>query len=205
MRFSRSSIEAILSRKRYYAPRIAASVATDCGRHRKARVSNPDWDIAERLLFCRSKESDVAPVEELALMAEQPLSSDHEAASVLSAPAQRAPPDVPRARRRPWSGITLVRLAVLIAAGVIVVLFATQWDRWIGVAVRQVTDDAYVRGDITPLSAHIEGYVRRVPVDDFQRVKEGEVLVQIEDDDSRARVAQAEADPAGGQSRGARH
>jgi membrane fusion protein (multidrug efflux system) len=127
-------------------------------------------------------------------MAEQPLSSDHEAASVLSAPAQRAPPDMPRARRRPWSGITLVRLAVLIAAGIIVVLFATQWDRWVGLAVRQVTDDAYVRGDITPLSAQVEGYVRRVPVDDFQRVKQGELLVQIEDDDYRARVAQAEAD-----------
>ncbi|HYZ43208.1 MAG TPA: efflux RND transporter periplasmic adaptor subunit, partial [Stellaceae bacterium] len=127
-------------------------------------------------------------------MAEQPLSSDHEAASVLSAPTQRAPPDMPWARRRPWSGITLVRLAVLITAGVIVVLFATQCDRWVGLAVRQVTDDAYVRGDITPLSAQIEGYVRRVPVDDFQRVKEGEVLVEIEDDDYRARVAQAEAD-----------
>ena len=127
-------------------------------------------------------------------MAEQPLSSDHEAASVLSAPAQRAPPELPRARRRPSSGITLVRLAVLIAAGVIVVLFATQWDRWVGLAVRQVTDDAYVRGDITPLSAQIEGYVRRVPVDDFQRVKAGDLLVEIEADDYRARVAQAEAD-----------
>jgi len=126
-------------------------------------------------------------------MAEQPLSSDREAASVLSAPPKRAPPDMPQARRRLWSGITLVRLAVLIAAGVIVVLFATQWDRWVGLAVRQVTDDAYVRGDITPLSAQIEGYVRRVPVDDFQRVKQGEVLVEIEDDDYRARVAQAEA------------
>ena len=101
---------------------------------------------------------------------------------------------MPLARRRPWSGITLVRLAVLIAAGVIIVLFATQWDRWIGLAVRQVTDDAYVRGDIAPLSAHIEGYVRRVPVDDFQRVKEGELVVQMEDDDYRARMAQAEAD-----------
>jgi membrane fusion protein, multidrug efflux system len=127
-------------------------------------------------------------------MAEQPLSSDHEAASVLSAPVQRAPPDIPQARRRLWSGITLVRLAVLIAAGVIVVLFATQWDRWVGLAVRQVTDDAYIRGDITPLSAQIEGYVRRVPVDDFQRVTQGELLVEIEDDDYRARVAQAEAD-----------
>ena len=62
------------------------------------------------------------------------------------------------------------------------------------VCVRQVTDDAYVRGDITALSAHIEGYVRRVPVDDFQRVKEGELVVEIEDDDHRARVARAEAD-----------
>jgi len=127
-------------------------------------------------------------------MAEQPLSSDREAALAPSAPAQQAPPDIPRARRWPWSGITLARLAVLLAAGGIVVLFATQWDRWVGLAVRQVTDDAYVRGDITPLSAHIEGYVRRVPVDDFQRVKAGELVVQIEDADYRARVAQAEAD-----------
>jgi membrane fusion protein (multidrug efflux system) len=56
-----------------------------------------------------------------------------------------------------------------------------------------------VRGDITPLSAHVEGYVRRVPVDDFQRVKQGQVLVEIEDDDYRARVAQAEADLLGAQ------
>jgi membrane fusion protein, multidrug efflux system len=132
-------------------------------------------------------------------MAEQPLSSDHEGASALSALAQRAPPEMPRARRRLWSGITLVRLAVLMAAGFIVVLFATQWDRWVGLAVRQVTDDAYVRGAITPLSAQVEGYVRRVPVDDFQRVKQGELLVEIEADDYRARVAQAEADLLGAQ------
>ena len=132
-------------------------------------------------------------------MAEQPLSSDHEAASVLSAPEQRAPPDMPRARRWPWSGITMVRLAVLLAAGVIVVLVATQWDRWVGLAVRQVTDDAYVRGDITPLSAQVEGYARHVPVNDFQRVKQGELLVEIEDDNYRARVAQAEADLLGAQ------
>src|SRR5437660_10576478 len=132
-------------------------------------------------------------------MAEQPLSSNREAAFAPSAPAQKAPPAILRARRWPWSGITLVRLAVLLAAGVIVVLFATQWDRWVGLSVRQVTDDAYVRGDITPLSAHVEGYVRHVPVDDFQRVKQGELLVEIEDDDYRARVAQAEADLLGAQ------
>src|ERR1700746_47880 len=127
-------------------------------------------------------------------MAEQPLSSDHEAASVLSAPAQQAPPGMPRWRRWPWSAITLVRLAVLLAAGVLVVLFATQWDRWVGLAVRQVTDDAYVKGDLTPLSAKVDGYVRHVTVEGFQRVKKGEPLIEIEDDDYRARVGQAEAD-----------
>jgi membrane fusion protein (multidrug efflux system) len=128
-------------------------------------------------------------------MAEPPLSSDREPALAPSAPAQKAPAELPRLRGWPWwSGVSLVRLAVLAAAGVIVVLFATQWDRWVGLSVRQITDDAYVRGDITPLSAKVDGYVRRVPVDDFQRVKEGDLLVEIEDDDYRARVAQAEAD-----------
>ena len=127
-------------------------------------------------------------------MAEQLLLSDRDTTLAPSAPAQRAPSEIPPAQRRPWSGNTFVRLAVLVAAGVIVVLFATQWDRWVGLSIRQVTDDAYVRGDITPLSAKVEGYVRRVAVDDFERVKEGEPLVEIEDDDYRARVAQAEAD-----------
>jgi hypothetical protein len=54
-------------------------------------------------------------------MAEQALSSDHEAELLLSAPAQRAPPEMPRVRR--GRGLD-VRLAVLTAAGVIVVLFA---------------------------------------------------------------------------------
>src|SRR6202040_4098200 len=98
----------------------------------------------------------------------------------------------PRRFRR--SGEIVLRLAILAVAGSIVVLFATQWDRWVGVSVRQVTDDAYVRGDITPLSAKVEGYVTRVAVNDFDRVKAGELLIEIDPSDYQARVAQAEAD-----------
>jgi membrane fusion protein (multidrug efflux system) len=96
-----------------------------------------------------------------------------------------------------WLGLSReawLRLVVLLAAGGIAVVFATQWDRWVGLAVRQVTDDAYVRGDVTPLSAQVDGYVRHVAVDDFQRVKAGDLLVEIDDSDYRAHVAQAEAD-----------
>src|SRR5215472_17322550 len=122
-----------------------------------------------------------------------------DASSSATDRAATAPPPAartPRSRFRPTREI-LLRLGILAAAGIIVVLFATQWDRWVGLSTRQVTDDAYVRGDITPLSAKIEGYVKSVPVDDFQQVKAGDPLVQIEDSDYRARVAQAEADLAG--------
>lgn len=106
-----------------------------------------------------------------------------------------SPPTRPKLRWREWG----IRLVVLLAAGVIVVLFATQWDRWIGNSTREETDDAYLQADITPLSAQVDGYVVAVPVDDFQYVKKGDLLVAIEDDDYQARVAQAEADLAGAQ------
>jgi membrane fusion protein, multidrug efflux system len=127
-------------------------------------------------------------------MAEQLLLSDRDTTLAPSASAQSALSEILPAQRRPWSGNTFVHLTVLVAAAIIVVLLTTQSVRWVGLAVSQVTDDAYVRGDITPLSAKVDGYVRRVAVDDFQRVREGELLVEIEDDDYRARVAQAEAD-----------
>jgi membrane fusion protein (multidrug efflux system) len=99
----------------------------------------------------------------------------------------------PPHRIRAW----LLRLAILVIAGGIVGLLAFRWDVWVGARTRQVTDDAYVRADITPLSAKVEGYVRRVAVSDFQLVKAGDLLVEIDDEDYQARVAQAEADVLG--------
>jgi membrane fusion protein, multidrug efflux system len=119
--------------------------------------------------------------------------------SPSSKPALPLPGETALWRRRilrPLGGIPIT-IALLLLAGVVVTLFITRWDVWVGASVRQTTDDAYVRGDITPLSAKIEGYVRRVPVNDFQQVKEGDLLVEIEDNDYGARLAQAEADLAG--------
>src|SRR5580658_8657220 len=114
----------------------------------------------------------------------------------MAAPPPAAPAGPPR---RHWPANLVVRLAVLAAAAIVVVLFATQWNRWVGGSTRQATDDAYVRADVTPLSAQVEGYVRKVAVGDFQRVKAGDLLLQIDDEDYTARVAQAEADLLGAQ------
>jgi membrane fusion protein (multidrug efflux system) len=115
-----------------------------------------------------------------------------------AAPPSQAAAVLPGTSRR-WHREWLIRLAVLVAAGAVAALFATQWDRWVGDSARQVTDDAYIRGDLTPLSAQVDGYVRQVAVDDFERVKAGDLLVEIDDADYRAKVAQAEADLLGAQ------
>jgi membrane fusion protein (multidrug efflux system) len=67
------------------------------------------------------------------------------------------------------------------------------WNAWEGGKVEQTTDDAYVRGDLTPLSTKVAGIVRTVHVADFQRVHEGELIVELQDDDYRAQVDQATA------------
>jgi membrane fusion protein, multidrug efflux system len=115
-------------------------------------------------------------------------------ASSAAPPAPAALAESPAAPHRQWYGNILIPLTALAVAGAIVVLFATKWDHWVGTSVRQVTDDAYVRGDITPLSAKVEGYVTHVAVNDFDRVKAGDLLVEIDHSDYQARVAQAEAD-----------
>ena len=56
-----------------------------------------------------------------------------------------------------------------------------------------MTDDAYVRGDLTPLSTKVAGIVKDVKVSDFQQVHKGDLLVELQDDDYLAQVAQANA------------
>ncbi|MBP2316770.1 HlyD family secretion protein [Azospirillum soli] len=88
----------------------------------------------------------------------------------------------------PW----IVRGAVLGLALLLVLAFSTRWNRWVGSAGRQWTNDAYLQADVTPIAAQVSGTVTAVPVGDFQRVRAGDTLAEIADADYRARVAQAE-------------
>jgi membrane fusion protein, multidrug efflux system len=109
----------------------------------------------------------------------------------VSDPARR--PDIAPPPRSHRLRETALRLAIFAVAAVIVALFTTQWNRWVGDSSREVTDDAYVHADVTPLSAQVDGDIRRVAVNDFEQVKKGQLLVEIDDDDYKARVAQAAA------------
>ncbi|HWX60032.1 HlyD family secretion protein [Bradyrhizobium sp.] len=95
------------------------------------------------------------------------------------------------------------RLAIPVFATLVALAFVAlatlRWDAWIGGATIQTTDDAYVRADLTRLSTRVAGEVIKVAVDDFQRVKAGDLLVQIDPADYEAQVAQAEANVAAAQ------
>ena len=51
------------------------------------------------------------------------------------------------------------------------------------------TDDAYVNSHLTFLAARVPGQVLKVMVDDNYRVKEGDVLVEIDPEPYRVQVA----------------
>jgi membrane fusion protein (multidrug efflux system) len=81
---------------------------------------------------------------------------------------------------------------VLLAVAVLITI-TRNWNAWEGGKVEQVTDDAYVRGDLTPLSTKVAGIVRAVDVADYQQVHKGDLLFELQDDDYRAQVDQAKA------------
>ena len=88
-----------------------------------------------------------------------------------------------------WFGAGIRVFVLLVAIGLVIVV-ARDWDWWVSLAVLQSTDDAYLKADTTPLAAKSAGYVRIVPVADFQKVKAGDLLVAIVDDDYRASLEQ---------------
>ena len=87
-------------------------------------------------------------------------------------------------------------LTPLLVVGLALALLITitrNWNAWEGGRVEQVTDDAYVRGDLTPLSTKVAGIVRTVHVEDFQLVHKGDLIVELQDEDFRAQADQASA------------
>ena len=91
-----------------------------------------------------------------------------------------------------WQKYGIPILVLLLATAVIVTL-TRNWNAWEGSASEQVTNDAFVRGDLTPLSTKVPGLVREVNVGDYQQVHKGDVIIQLEDEDYKAQLAQAEA------------
>jgi membrane fusion protein (multidrug efflux system) len=93
----------------------------------------------------------------------------------------------------------IIPFIILCVAAALLFTIKGCWTSWEGGSASQRTDDAYVRADVTPLSTRISGTVRKVDVDDFEAVQPGQLLVQLDDDDYRAILGEAQAALAGAQ------
>jgi membrane fusion protein (multidrug efflux system) len=87
----------------------------------------------------------------------------------------------------------IIPLIILLAAAGLLFAITGHWTEWEGHRADQQTDDAYLRADMTPLSTRISGTVRKVNVGDYESVKAGQTLLELDDDDYRANMDQAKA------------
>ncbi|KQV70221.1 HlyD family secretion protein [Rhizobium sp. Root1220] len=114
-----------------------------------------------------------------------------------------APPasGVPAGNSGPSSGplkrliipVTATVLAVGLGIGAIV-----NWSQWEVNSAVQTTDDAYVAADVSTLSSRISGNIKTLGVSDYQSVKAGQLIVEIDPDlyDAAVRLATANVDAA---------
>ena len=121
------------------------------------------------------------------------------AVPIPAKPALPSRPEAPAKEQLPatppgssWQKYVTPLLVVLLALGVLITV-TRNWNSWEGGKIEQVTDDAYVRGDLTPLSTKVAGVVSVLHVSDYQQVHKGDLLVELQDNDFQAQVEQANA------------
>lgn len=116
---------------------------------------------------------------------EQPHRADGPPPAPLKAPVTSQPRST---RKRVISSMIFGGVALI---GVLVVLYAWQLPPF-GSPIES-TENAQVHGQTTVIGPQLSGYVHEVPVQDFQFVKAGDLLVRLDDRIYRQRLEQAVA------------
>jgi multidrug resistance efflux pump len=138
----------------------------------------------------------MTPADSLEVQSPAP-AADRPAVSPAAAPApQPAEATVAEPAPSAWnpearSRLTNLAIVILVITAAVTILYAWQLPPFGG--RYEQTDNAYVRGQTTIISPQVSGYVADVPVQDFQNVQTGQVLVRIEDQIYKAKVSQAHA------------
>lgn len=119
--------------------------------------------------------------------ADPALSQPSTVAATDAGPVPDDPPKTIKPSRR-----SIVLMVLVAAMGVLAILYA--WQLWPFGGHVVVTENAYVRGQITVLAPQVNGYVTEVLVQDFEEVRRGQPLVQIDDRQYRQLVEQRRAE-----------
>lgn len=77
-----------------------------------------------------------------------------------------------------------------------VIATATLWvgSKFIHLGNVEFTDNAQVCRQIVPVNSRVQGYIKEIRFKEYEKIKKGDTLVIIDDDDMRLNVARANAD-----------
>ncbi|MDZ8053131.1 MAG: HlyD family secretion protein [Aulosira sp. ZfuVER01] len=102
---------------------------------------------------------------------------------------------------QPKTGTKKKRRGLLLVIGAIVIgtssIFGLQW--WQFQSTRVSTDNAQIKGHLSPISAKVPATVQKVLVNDGDRVQAGQTLLVLEDEDLQLKLQQAQANLAASQ------
>lgn len=66
--------------------------------------------------------------------------------------------------------------------------------KFIRLGSNEYTDNAQIKQHLTPVNTRVQGFIKKICFEEYQRVKKGDTLAIIYDTEYRLKVAQAEAD-----------
>ncbi|MDH1257317.1 HlyD family secretion protein [Pseudomonas atacamensis] len=101
--------------------------------------------------------------------------------AIAATPEGEAPPSSPNTAPRSLRVriISSLGFAAIAIVGVLIVLYAWQLPPFSSAV--ETTENALIRGQVTIIGPQLSGYVFEVPVQDFQYVKAGDLLVRLDD------------------------
>lgn len=80
-------------------------------------------------------------------------------------------------------------ILIILVAGI-----AWVCGRFLRISNDEYTDNAQMKQHLTPVNTRVQGFIKKIYFEEYQKVKKGDTLVVIEDIEYRLKVAQAEAD-----------
>ncbi|WP_300793311.1 HlyD family secretion protein [uncultured Bacteroides sp.] len=80
-------------------------------------------------------------------------------------------------------------ILIILVAGI-----AWVCGRFLRISSDEYTDNAQMKQHLTPVNTRVQGFIKKIYFEEYQKVKKGDTLVVIEDIEYRLKVAQAEAD-----------
>lgn len=80
-------------------------------------------------------------------------------------------------------------ILIILVAGI-----AWVCGRFLRISNDEYTDNAQVKQHLTPVNTRVQGFIKKIYFEEYQKIKKGDTLAVIEDIEYRLKVAQAEAD-----------